>query len=78
VELRRKGLEHRISHLPKKKQGRPLTLGDLDGKVQQYLRALRRAGAPVNARIVLAAAGGNIKATDCTMLVDNIIVAAFS
>ena len=54
AELRRKGLEHEISHLPKKKRGRPLTLGDLDGKVQQYLRALRRAGAPVNARIILA------------------------
>ena len=67
AELRRKSLEHEISHLPKKKQGRPLTLGDLD----QYLRALRRAGAPVNARIVLAAAEGIVKATDRTMLIDN-------
>ena len=71
AELRRKSLEHEISHLPKKKRGRPLTLGDLDGKVQQYLRALRRAGAPVNARIVLAAAEGIAKATDRTTLIDN-------
>jgi len=71
AELRRKSLEHEISHLPKKQRGRPLILGDLNGKVQQYLRALRRAGAPVNARIVLAAAEGTAKATDRTMLIDN-------
>ena len=57
--------EWEITSLPKKKQGGPLTLGELDGKVQQYLRSLRRAGAPVDARIVIAAAEG-IK--DRTML----------
>ena len=69
--LKRMGREHEISRLPKKKRGRPLTLGELDGKVQQYIRSLRRAGTPVNARIVMAAAEGIIKATDRTMLIEN-------
>ena len=34
AELRRIGSEQAISHLPKKKRGRPLTLGELDGTVQ--------------------------------------------
>ena len=70
AELKRKP-EQEISHLPKKKRGHPLTLGELDGKVQQYVRSLRRAGTPVNARIIMAAAEGIIKATDRTLLVDN-------
>ena len=49
--------EQAISSLPKKKQGRPITR-ELDGKVKQYLRSLRWAGAPVNARIIIAAAEG--------------------
>ena len=64
-------LKQEVSHLPKKKRGRPLTLGELDGKVQQYVRSLRRAGTPVNARIVIAAAEGIIKATDRIMLIEN-------
>ena len=55
AELRRIGPEQEISHLPKKKRGTPLTLGELDGKV----------------RIVIAAAEGFIKATDHTMLIEN-------
>ena len=70
-EIKKHGREREITSLPKKKQGRPLTLGELDGKVQQYLRSLRRAGAPVNARIVIAAAEGIIKAKDRTMLCEN-------
>ena len=71
AEVQRKGCSEEISSLPKKKRGRPLTLGELDGKVQQYLRSLRKAGAPVNVRIVVAAAEGIVKATDRTMLSDN-------
>ena len=70
AKVRRIGPEQEISHLPKKR-GRPLTLGELDGKVQQYVRSLRRAGTPVNARIVIATAEGIIKATDRTMLIEN-------
>ena len=36
AELKRKPEQD----LPKKKRGRPLTLGELDGKVQQYVRSL--------------------------------------
>ena len=52
-------------------RGRPLTLGNLDEKVQKYIRALRKAGTPVNARVVLAAAEGIVKATDRTLLFEN-------
>ena len=38
---------------------------------EQYVRSLRRAGTPVNARIVIATAEGIIKATDRTMLIEN-------
>ena len=71
AELQRKGHDQEISSLPKKKRGRPLALAELDGKFQQYLRSLRRAGAPINARIVMAAAEGIIKATDRTLLSEN-------
>ena len=60
-----------VEMLPKKKRGRPLTLGELDVKVQQYVRSLRKAGTPVNARIVMAAAEGIVKATDRTLLVEH-------
>ena len=40
-------------------------------KVQQYVRSLRRAGVPINVRIVMAAAEGIVKATDCTLLAQN-------
>ena len=71
AELRRIGPEQAISHLSKKKRERPFTLGELDGKVQQYVRSLRRVGTPVNARIVIAAAEGVIKASDRTILIEN-------
>ena len=70
-ETKKKGTEEEISSLPKKKRGRPLTLGELDNKVQQYVRSLRRAGVPINARIVMAAAEGIVKATDRTLLAQN-------
>ena len=70
AELKRKRDEQEISCLPKKMQRRPLTLGELDGKVQQYVRFLRRDGASINARIVIVAAEGIVKETDCTILMD--------
>ena len=60
-----------VTQLPSKKLGRPLTLGMLDSKVQQYIRSLRAAGTPINARIAIAAAKGIVKATDRTMLYEN-------
>ena len=41
-----------------------LTLVKLDDNVQQYIKALRKAGTPVNNRIVMAAAEGIVRATD--------------
>ena len=69
AELKKKPGED-IMELVSKKRGRPLTLGELDTKAQQYIRSLRSAGTPVNARIVLAAAEGIVKATDRNMLAD--------
>ena len=57
--------------IPSKRMGRPLTLGDLDPKVQQYIRALRQAGAPVGTTVIIAAAKGIVMSVDQTMLVEN-------
>ena len=65
------GSEEEIKQVAKKRRGRPLTLGNLDEKVQQYITALRKAGTPVNARVVLAATEGIVKATDRTLLFEN-------
>ena len=47
-----------VEAIPSMKRGRPLTIGELDGVVQSYIRALREAGTPINASIVIAAANG--------------------
>ena len=71
ADLKKVGSEEEITQLAKKRRGRPLALGNQDEKVQQYIRALRKAGTPVNARVVLAAAEGIVTATDCTLLFEN-------
>ena len=71
AELKKVQSEEENTQLAKKKRGRPLTLGYLDEKVQKYIRALRKAGTPVNARVVLAAAEGIVTATDRTLLFEN-------
>ena len=60
-----------VSQIPPKKLGRPLTLRVLYSKVQLYLRSSRAAGTPINARIVIAAAEGIVKATDSTLFHQN-------
>ena len=70
ADLKKVGPEEEIMQLAKKR-GRPLTLGNLNEKVQKYIRALRKAGTPVNARVVLAAAEGIVKATDHKLLFEN-------
>ena len=47
-----------VQLIPSIKRGRPLALVELDGVVQACIRALRAAGTPINASIVLAAATG--------------------
>ena len=64
VDLKKVESEEEITQLTKKRRGRPLTLGNLDKKVQQYIKAFRKAGTPVNARVILAATEGIVKATD--------------
>ena len=71
ADLKKVGPGEEITQLAKKKRGRPLTLRDLDDKVQQYIKALRKAGTPVNSRVILAAAEGIVKATDRTLLLEN-------
>ena len=66
-----KGGGQEVEVLPKKKRGRPLTLGELDGDVQRYLGALRKAGTPVNAKIARAAAKGIVKAKNRALLYEN-------
>ena len=46
--------------LPHGARGKPNKLGDLDQKVQAYIRKLRAAGTPVNHSIVIAAARGMV------------------
>ena len=55
ADLKKAGSEEEITQLTKKKRGKPPALDKLDEKIQQYIRALGKAGTPVNARVVLAA-----------------------
>ena len=54
-----------------RKWGRPTTLGDLDTKVQAWIKALRKAGTPMNVNNVLATAEGVVTAVDRTLLKKN-------
>ena len=71
ADLKKVGSEEDITQLAKKRRGRPLALGNLDDKVQPYIRAHRKAGTPVNATVVIAAAEGIVTATDHTLLFEN-------
>ena len=52
----------KVTKVANKPRGCPLLLGDFDKHVQTYIRALRKAGAPISAPVVLAAAEGIITA----------------
>lgn len=41
-----------------KKRGRPLLLGDIDSRVQTYIKTIRKSGGAINSRIVMSAAKG--------------------
>ena len=51
-----------VTKIANKRRGRPLLLGDVDKDVQTYIRALRKAGTPISAPVVLAAAEGIVTA----------------
>ena len=61
-QVRQSGQSAIVESIPSKKRGRPLTLGDLDNEVQQYVRALRTAGTPVGSPVMIAAARGIVMA----------------
>ena len=65
------GSEEEITQLAKRRSGSPLALGNVDERVKQYITALRKAGTPVNAIVILADAEGILKATDRTLLFEN-------
>ena len=65
------GNTSRITSIPSKRMGRPLTLGDLDTKVQQYVRALRQAGTTVGSAVIIAGAKGVVMSVDRTLLAEN-------
>ena len=52
----------KVTKITNKPHGRPLLLGDFDKDVQAYIKALRKAGTPISAPVVLAAAEGIITA----------------
>ena len=60
-----------VCSIPSKKRGRPLTLGDIDGEVQSYIKALRAAGTPISAPLIIAAAEGIVGTRDRTLLAKN-------
>ena len=53
-----------LKSIASRKRGCSLTLGDVDTKMQAYIKALRKAGTAVNVNIVLAAAEGVVPAVD--------------
>ena len=71
ADLKKVESEAKTTQLAKKKRRRQLSHRKVDEKVQQYIGALRKAGTPINARVVLAATEGIVQATDLTLLFDN-------
>ena len=57
-----------VEAIPSMKRGIPLTIGELDGVVQCYIRSLQEARTPTNASIVIVAANGIICSKDHSLL----------
>lgn len=59
-----------LKELPrKKKQGRPLLLGnELDKQVQSYIKYLRERGTAVNTAVIMASAEGIVKSKDAQFI----------
>ena len=61
-----------VTTIPSWKCGRPLTFGEIDDEVQtKFIRALRKAGTPINTAVVLAAAEGIVISKDRTLLAEH-------
>ena len=71
-EVRKVPRGERVDKIMSRKRGRPLELGkELDNDVQKYVKALRKAGTPINTAVILAAVEGIITAKDRTLLASN-------
>ena len=57
-----------VKEISVKTRGRRLLLGEFDSDVKMYIKALRKAGTPVSAPVVLAAAEGVITAKNRSVL----------
>ena len=57
-----------VKRIAAKTRGSPLLLGEFDSDVQAYIKALGKAGTPVNVPVVLAAAEGVIIAKNRSLL----------
>lgn len=60
-----------ITKLPSKTRGRPLLLGDIDSKVQAYLKKTRESGGVINSRIVMSVARGLVLYFNPSLLREN-------
>ena len=65
-----KGKKSEVKEMPRKrKQGRPLLLGnELNRQVQAYIKYLRERGTAVNTTVVMASAEGIVKSKDANLL----------
>ena len=71
-EVRKVPRGERVDKITSHKRGRPLELGkELDNDVQKYVKALRKAGTPINTAVILAAVEGIITAKHQTLLASN-------
>ena len=71
-EVRKVPRGERVDKIMSCKCGRPLELGkELDNDVQKYVKALRKAGTPINTAVILAAVEGIITAKDQALLDSN-------
>ncbi len=61
-----------VKRLPGRKRGRKVMLGEqLDGRIQNYVKALRNAGTPIGSSVIMAAATGIVNSCDRTLLVEH-------
>ena len=60
-----------VEAIPSIKRGKPLTIGELDGVVQSYIKALREPRTPFNASLVIASANGIVSSKDRSLLAEN-------
>ena len=63
-----------VIKIPSKRTGRPLTLEEIDGDIQNYVKSLRATGTPMSVPVVLAAAEGIVRAMNRTLFLLSMVV----